>query len=109
MDSFQFSVTVLCAIGLEECLELDLDETRFLAGNSTNHTLEAEHIPSWIPLRGYHPLSRCFPADFKCPGEERPLPAPHRCRLSAELRFVLPPFQSPLLRRSQLVSLPAVN
>lgn len=88
------------AIGFELYLELDLDETRILAGNSTNHTLEAGHILSCLPLRGYHTLTRLFPEDFASASEERPLPAPHSHGISASVRFVLFPFQSPLLRKS---------
>ena len=90
-------------------LELDLDETRILTENSPNHILEAGHTPSCLPLRGFHTVSRCVSADFRSAGEARPLPAPHRYCLSAELRFVLCGFQSPLLTASQLVSLPGVT
>jgi len=97
------------AIGLMTYLELDLDETRLLTEFPPNHTLEAGHTPSCFPLRGFHTVSRCFSADFWSTGEARPLPAPHRYRLSAKLRFVLRGFQSPLLTASRLISFPGVT
>ena len=76
--------------------------------NPRSSTQDTPHFPSHIPLRGYHPLRHCFPADFECAGEGRPKSYnptssfPHR----KGVWFALCRFHSPLLTTSQLFSLP---
>jgi hypothetical protein len=64
MGAFQRSITVLFAIGLKECLRLEVDASRIpiqYPVNSTQDTAES----SQVLVRGYHTLRHAFPGDFR--------------------------------------------
>lgn len=61
-----------------------------------------------LPLRGYHPLWPCFPAEFESLdlGVNEPV-TPHLPCLSVGIRFALYRVRSPLITVSRLISFPA--
>ena len=73
-------------------------------------TLAAYLGPPWFSLRGYHPLRRGFPAHFgyhgSGPSSVGGLNPTSPYGYPVGVWFGLPPFRSPLLRGSLLVSLP---
>ena len=63
MGTFQRSITVLYAIGLEEYLRLEVDASYIPIQYPVNGTLELSK-PSQFFLRGYHTVTHVFPDDF---------------------------------------------
>ena len=60
-----------------------------------------------LPLRGYHPLRRTFPGDFRSVNEDRKaVHTPHLLTISGRIRFALCRFLSLILTTSLLVSFP---
>lgn len=67
-----FSRDTKFAIGLGQYLELDVSATQLPAAKPGNGTQDTGNLPSHLPLRGFYPLRRRVPADFRSMGEEVP-------------------------------------
>ncbi len=88
-------------------LALEVNASQIHARFSTHATPETNPIPLGLRLRGYHPLRRSFPEHFDFIEEGAVGPIHHiLANFRWRVQFRLFPFRSPLLRKSQLVSLP---
>lgn len=104
MGSFQRSLTVLCAIGLHECLGLEVDASHIHTPYPRCITLSFNLLLSYqygtITLYGrpFQVTSRRINEDFE-----------HHisCKFPYRIQFALCCFRSPLLTASLLISFPA--
>ena len=110
--TFQLSVIILLRYRTSlvfrvGCLHLyTANATQLPTPKPRSGTLDTWHFPSRLPLRGYHPLSRCVPADFESTRSGRPKSELHiSFAFQQKIRFALCRFHSPLLTASQLLSL----
>lgn len=98
------------AIGLNVCLELEVDDPCLHASFPRYVTREPTALPSVLSVRGYHSLWRPVPGNFEYTGVAslRSGPKHHMSTTFPWLiRFALACFQSLLLTGSQLISLPS--